>query len=120
MEGLYLLKEILEEGDYLCKLDLQDDFLCLYTWKICEVSMERHTVQVSGTCDNGQWHYNTMTQWQWQYTEVESATYKEPEVLRNGTRLCGDDSNVPKQEDGIDFQVRSNFLQVEEVTVRAM
>lgn len=54
MEGLYLLKEILEEGDYLCKLDLQDDFLCLYTGKICEVSMERHTVQVSGTCDNGQ------------------------------------------------------------------
>ena len=84
MEGLYLLKEILEEGDYLCKLDLQDDFLCLYTWKICEVSMERHTVQVSGTCDNGQWHHNTVTQWQWQYTEVESATYKEPEVLRNG------------------------------------
>ena len=29
MEGLHLLKEILERGDYLCKLDLKDAYLCV-------------------------------------------------------------------------------------------
>ena len=29
MEGLHLLKEILERGDYLCKLDLRDAYFCV-------------------------------------------------------------------------------------------
>ena len=29
MEGLHLLKEILERGDYLCKLNLKDAYFCV-------------------------------------------------------------------------------------------
>ena len=29
MEGLHLLKEILEQGNYLCKLDLKDAYFCV-------------------------------------------------------------------------------------------
>ena len=29
MEGLYLLKNILEKGDYFCKLDLKRAYFCL-------------------------------------------------------------------------------------------
>ena len=52
MEGLNLLKEILEKGgDYLCKLDLKDAYFCVLlnkkTQKNCEIRMERHTLRVS-------------------------------------------------------------------------
>ena len=29
MKGLHLLKKILEQGDYLCKSDLKDNYLCV-------------------------------------------------------------------------------------------
>ena len=28
MEGLHLLRTIVEQGDYMCKVDLEDDYLC--------------------------------------------------------------------------------------------
>ena len=78
--------------------------------KICEVWMKRHTSRVSGRCDNGQWNRHlpvAKSRLCYKYKKVDSATYKEPGVLRNGNRLCGDDSIVAKWKDRIDFQVLS-------------
>ena len=50
MERLFLLNELLETWDYLCKLNLKDTFFqCLFTktLKKCRVSMETEVVPIS-------------------------------------------------------------------------
>lgn len=47
MEGLFLLKELLMSSDLMCKIDLLCSSISERLSKVCKISVERQSIQIS-------------------------------------------------------------------------
>ena len=50
MEGLHCLKFLLEENDFLCKIDLKDAYFVIPLIKMCKIQVVRQSLRVSLLC----------------------------------------------------------------------